>query len=92
MYLLSREFFFCENFFCISLGVFIGIFFFSPCLWQALMPQVWTTPERLSWSWDPPTSSPYPSDPGLSRAAPVGGSHGGPRVWEPGRLSGKKAR
>lgn len=54
MYLLSREFFFCENFFCISLGVFIGIFFFSPCLWQALMPQVWTTPERLSWSWDPP--------------------------------------
>lgn len=50
--------------------------FFSPCPWRALLPQVWTTPGRLSWSSDP--LLPLPCRPWPEQtAATVGSSRGG---------------
>ena len=86
-HILSHRFFFPlekKKFFFISSGFFVGTFS-SPCPWQALLPQVWTTPERLPWSEDtsPLSAPPTALGSGLSRPATLGGSPGGPEgSWE----------
>ena len=62
-----------KKFFCISSGFFVGTFS-SPCPWQALSPQVWTTPEWIPWSRDtfPLSVSPTPLGSGLSKTGHPG--------------------